>query len=116
MTLVTKSKYVEKKSKFEAELYFVKTEDEMKNSILDFTKQHKKANHICYAVKIDDLEQFKNDGEVGHPGNKLLNLLKTKNLNNNLLIVARYFGGIKLGPAGVGKAFLEAGKNCVEKL
>ena len=49
-------------------------------------------------------EKFKNDGEVGYPGKTLLGLLKHERLEAHLLIVVRYFGGIRLGPGGVSRA------------
>ena len=48
------------------------------------------------------VEQARDDGEVGRPGNKLLELLRQRDLEG-LLVVSRFFGGIKLGPGGVGR-------------
>jgi putative IMPACT (imprinted ancient) family translation regulator len=53
------------------------------------------------------VEQARDDGEVGRPGMKLLELLRQHDLEG-LLVVSRIFGGIKLGPGGVGRAFRDA--------
>jgi len=52
-------------------------------------------------------EQARDDGEVGKPGMKLLELLRARDLEG-LLVVSRIFGGVKLGPGGVGRAFRAA--------
>ena len=109
MKILSEKKTIEKKSRFEANLVLIEKEEDIDETIKQFSKKHKKANHICYGIYFNKETIFKNDGEVGHPGNILLNILKSKNLDSHLLIVARYFGGIKLGPSGVGKAFRNTG-------
>ena len=51
----------------------------------------------------------KDDGEVGHPGRVLLELLRKHDLEG-VLIVSRIFGGVKLGVGGVSRAFRDAGQ------
>jgi putative IMPACT (imprinted ancient) family translation regulator len=53
------------------------------------------------------VEQARDDGEVGRPGMKMLELLRHNDLEG-LIVVSRYFGGVKLGPGGVGRAFRDA--------
>lgn len=117
MTLIGESKTTVQKSKFYGYLFETKTKKESENNIKCIESQHKKARHICTATLIknnqEKFEKFKNDQEVGHPGKTLLNLLKHHNLKNHTLIVVRYFGGIKLGPGGVTRAFKECGELCI---
>ena len=108
-------KLTEKKSKFLAALFKVETAQELQTTIEDFKKSHAKAAHVCYGYTLNGEEVFKNDGEVGHPGRALLDILKDKKKTNHLLIVARYYGGIKLGPGGVRRAFRDAGRACFEE-
>ena len=77
----------------------------------------RKANHHCWAFRGADatgqvVERSKDDGEVGHPGKVLLELLRKNDLEGGLL-VSRVFGGVKLGVGGVSRAFREAGEGAV---
>ena len=79
--------------------------------------EHRKANHHCWALRARDasgglVEKTKDDGEVGHPGKVLLELLRRADLEGGLL-VSRVFGGVKLGVGGVSRAFREAGEGAV---
>jgi putative IMPACT (imprinted ancient) family translation regulator len=110
MKLLAQEKHVEKKSKFLAFLYHVDTSEEIETVISACKKEHAKAAHICYGYVFNGEEVFKNDGEVGHPGRALLEVLKEQKATQHILLVARYYGGIKLGPGGVRRAFKESGK------
>ncbi|MCK5346187.1 MAG: YigZ family protein, partial [Candidatus Heimdallarchaeota archaeon] len=72
------------------------------------------ANHHCYAIRCQSVEKSKDDGEVGHPGRVLSELLKKHDLDSHMLIVSRIFGGVKLGVGGVSRAFREAGQGVIE--
>ena len=77
----------------------------------------RKAVHHCWALRVRSadgvlLEKSKDDGEVGHPGRVLLEILKREDLEG-ALVVSRIFGGVKLGVGGVSRAFREAGEGVV---
>lgn len=112
MKEIFNSKITIKKSKFFSHLFSIESESELKDIVNNIKNTYNKSAHICYGAIINKDEIFKNDGEVGQPGKALLSILKNKNSNNMILIVARYYGGIKLGPAGVGKAFKKSGLSC----
>jgi len=57
-------------------------------------------------------ERSKDDGEVGHPGRVLLEILRRHDLEG-VLLVSRVFGGVKLGVGGVSRAFREAGEGAI---
>lgn len=84
-------------------------------------RDYRKANHHCWACRVRDtaggtvVELSKDDGEVGHPGRVLLELLKKHDLEG-ALIVSRIFGGVKLGVGGVSRAFRDAGQGAINKL
>jgi len=79
--------------------------------------EHRKANHHCWAFRGRGAsgalaERSKDDGEVGHPGRVLLEILRREDVEGALL-VSRVFGGVKLGVGGVSRAFREAGEGAV---
>ncbi len=80
-------------------------------------RDYRKAVHHCWACRCRDasgaiVEQSKDDGEVGHPGRVLLELMKKHDLEG-VLIVSRIFGGVKLGVGGVSRAFRDAGQGAI---
>ncbi len=80
----------------------------------------RRANHHCWAYRLVDaagavVEKAKDDGEVGHPGRVLLEILRKHDLLG-ALVVSRVFGGVKLGVGGVSRAFREAGEGAVAAL
>jgi len=77
----------------------------------------RRANHHCWAYRLPGpdgsvLEKAKDDGEVGHPGRVLLEVLRKHEIEG-ALVVSRIFGGVKLGVGGVARAFREAGEGAV---
>lgn len=105
----------EKKSKFYAHLYEIDSLDDVLEIRELHDKQYKKAAHHCYAVVCGSVSDSRADGEVGSPGRALLEVMERNNLGSHVLIVSRIFGGIKLGPAGVARAFREAGSGAVSE-
>ena len=111
-------KFEEKRSQFYAHLYMISHQSEINDVLALHRSEYKKAAHHCYAVQLIDnngcFEDNRNDGEVGHPGRFLMEILKRNKLESHLLIVSRIFGGVKLGPGGVSRAFKKAGNGVVE--
>lgn len=103
----------EKKSKFYAHLYEIDTPDDVMEVQAIHDKLYKKAAHHCYAVVCGNFTDSRADGEVGSPGRALAEVMERHNLGSHVLMVSRIFGGIKLGPAGVARAFREAGNGAV---
>lgn len=106
-------KHVVNKSRFHAHLYEIGSEEDVAIILKAHRRKYKKANHHCYAVLLDGKETSKDDGEVGHPGKVLLEILKKEELTSHCIMVSRIFGGIKLGVGGVSRAFRQAGEACV---
>ncbi len=110
----------EKRSRFLALASPAATLDEAKKAVRKRSTKHRKARHHCWACRVRDengrlVEQARDDGEVGRPGMKLLELLRGDDLEG-VIVVSRFFGGIKLGPAGVGRAFRAAGEGAIAEL
>ncbi|MGZ9432275.1 IMPACT family protein [Mycoplasma sp. 480] len=103
-----------KKSKFYSFLYEIKDKNEVKTIIENLKKEHKKARHICYAFLFTDNDGIthygmSDDGEPqGTVGKPLLNLLQIKKIENSLIVVVRYFGGIKLGAGGLIRSYINS--------
>lgn len=100
--------YIEK-SRFIAYTKPVLTQVEAEEFIKDIRNLHKKANHNVYAYVIGDgfeLQKSSDDGEPGgSAGMPILNILKQESLTNLVVVVTRYFGGIKLGTGGLARAY-----------
>lgn len=118
MNELSAGKFVEKKSRFYAHLYTIDTIDDVDAILKKHRSLYKKANHHCYACILKEshscYEKHQDDGEVGHPGKVLFELLKSNRLNHHVIMVSRIFGGIKLGVGGVSKAFKEAGSATIK--
>jgi putative IMPACT (imprinted ancient) family translation regulator len=107
-------KFTEMRSRFFAHLYRIDDPSDVELIVKEHRKKYRKAVHHCYAVRFGKLdgeisEIQKDDGEVGHPGKILLELLRSRELDSHVLIVSRIFGGKKLGVGGVSRAFRDAG-------
>jgi putative IMPACT (imprinted ancient) family translation regulator len=118
ITQLSEKDLTELRSRFYAAAVPAATLDEVKKELAKRKKRYHKARHHCWACRVRDengqiVEQARDDGEVGRPGMKLLELLRQRDLEG-LLVVSRIFGGIKLGPGGVGRAFRDAGLGCLE--
>ena len=105
-----KQSFVEiKKSKFYGYLYNVDRVEDVSQILDTLKKEHKKATHICYAYKITNGQEFVkffDDGEPsGTAGKPIFNVIDKKKLDNILVVVVRYFGGIKLGAGGLTRAY-----------
>lgn len=99
-----------KKSKFVAYLYDIEKISEIKEILKNIKYEHKKAKHIVYAYKFGSTAGKSDDKEPsGTAGTPLYNLLEMNNINNKLLIVVRYFGGVKLGASPLLRAYKNAG-------
>ena len=97
-----------KKSKFTGYSFFIKEKKQIKLIIENLKKTHKKANHFCYAYKIEKESYCNDDGEPKNSAGKpILNQIDSKKLTSTLVVVVRFFGGKKLGIQGLIKAYKE---------
>lgn len=104
------------KSIFYSFLFRVETKEEAKLIIDKIRKEYIKAKHVVYAYIINDDIKFSDDGEPsGTAGKPLLELLKKKNLNNAIVIVARIFGGTLLGASRLLRTYNEAASMVINK-
>lgn len=113
----THAKTVIKKSSFFAYAMPVRNYDEVKHIVKDITQKHKKAKHVAYAYILSTQEtRFNDDREPSRTaGYPLLKILQRSRLTYTLLVVARVFGGIKLGTSGLYKAYAQAAKEALKQ-
>ena len=103
-----------KKSKFIGHIFPIKTQEEAKELIKEVNKIHNKATHNCYAYIVEGLEKSNDDGEPGGTAGKpILECIKNNNLEDVLVVVTRYFGGIKLGANGLVRAYNDAASEAI---
>lgn len=111
---------VEKKSRFIANIYNVESKEEAEEKIKQIKKKYYDAKHHCFAFSIIEengiTQKSSDDGEPsGTAGAPILNIIKSNNLQNVVIIVTRYFGGILLGTGGLTRAYSEAAGKVVEQ-
>lgn len=115
MKLLNTSELDIKKSKFIGLYYEVNEVEEIPQILASLKKEHKKARHMPYAYKINSNVKKSDDKEPsGTAGLPILNIIEKNNLNNCLIIVIRYFGGIKLGAGGLLRAYSNAAKEAIK--
>ena len=103
------------RSIFIAILFHVTSIENVKQYLEASREDFPKAKHYCYAYVIDDKEKCSDDGEPSKTaGRPLLELLKKKNLNETLIVVVRYFGGVLLGASRLMSTYIEAGVNVID--
>lgn len=101
------------KSKFLSCAFNVQNKAEIVEILNDYKQKFSDATHICYAYSFYEnnvlLEKFSDDNEPNSTAGKpILNVIKKNELNNILIIVVRYFGGIKLGAGGLVRAYTKS--------
>ena len=107
--------YSELSSRFEAALIPLSSPEGLRSAQEEFKMRFPKADHYPYAYRYEGLSRSSDDGEPsGTGGRALLGLLEQKQLDCCLLIVARYFGGTKLGVPRLRRAFLSSGEDAIK--
>lgn len=110
--------YSEKRSKFLAYAYPVKTEEEVKKHLAELQKKHYDARHHCYAYILGPRKEAYRLNDNGEPsgtaGRPIHGQLLSKDLTDTLVVVVRYFGGIKLGVSGLQNAYKVAAKEALD--
>jgi len=108
---VAEGSFRDRKSKFVCNIFNVADETQVKDIIKDLKKNNHSASHHCYAYILGNEKRFRanDDGEPsGSAGMPILGQLKIHDLTNVLAVVARYYGGVKLGVTGLINAYREA--------
>ena len=102
-------------SSFESTLYPLADIADFKTLYDTFKKEHPRADHYPYAYRLGAYSKSSDDGEPsGTAGRAMLSLLEDKDIEG-LVIVARFFGGTKLGVPRLRRAFVESASNAIAK-
>lgn len=109
------SERIVKNSRFITLLFHINNKDEIDLLLNKTKKEYPKATHYCYAYIVDNHKKASDDGEPGGTaGMPILNVLEKENLTSILVIVVRYFGGIKLGAGGLVRAYSKSVREALE--
>lgn len=97
------------KSRFIAYVTQVESEEAAADFIEQIKKKHWNATHNCSAYVAGENDQYQKADDDGEPsgtaGKPILEIIKKTGLKNTVIVVTRYFGGIKLGAGGLIRAY-----------
>ena len=106
---ITNILYKEKNSKFFGFVYPVLNETDVKRYLEAVKKEHHAARHWCYAYQIGTSQRKFRVNDDGEPNNTagmpIYGQIQSFDVTNTLIIVVRYFGGVKLGVGGLIQAY-----------
>lgn len=110
--------YTEKRSKFIAIALPVRTVEEVKTHLEEYQKKYYDARHVCYAYMLGHARTEFRANDNGEPsgtaGKPILGQINSRELTDVLVIVVRYFGGIKLGTSGLIAAYRTAAAEALD--
>ena len=110
--------YTEKRSKFIAIALPVRTVEEVKTHLEEYQKKYYDARHVCYAYILGHARTEFRANDNGEPsgtaGKPILGQINSRELTDVLVIVVRYFGGIKLGTSGLIAAYRTAAAEALD--
>lgn len=112
--------FKDKNSKFYGYAFPVKTEEDVKINLESLKKKHHSARHWCYAYLFGELEKdyifrANDDGEPNNSaGMPIYGQIQSFEVTNILVVVVRYFGGIKLGVSGLISAYRTSAQMALE--
>jgi uncharacterized YigZ family protein len=111
--------FKEKNSKFYGYAIPVTTEEDVKSALDKLKKRHANAGHFCYAYQIGTENKQHRVNDDGEPNNSagmpIYNQLLSYDVTNILIVVIRYFGGVKLGVGGLITAYKTAAQLTLEE-
>ena len=114
---VSEGSYSEKRSRFIAYAIPVSSPEEAKERVEEYRKRYFDARHVCWAYKLgtgDGVFRVNDDGEPsGTAGKPILGQILSAGLTDVLVVVIRYFGGIKLGTGGLIVAYRSAAAEAI---
>ena len=105
-----------KNSKFIGVIIPIESTLDVKDNLNKLKEEYKNATHYCYAYKLINDKGFSDDREPNKTaGIPILTIIESEDLVNVLVVVIRYFGGIKLGPGGLIRAYSSTTKEVINK-
>ena len=113
--------FKDRNSKFYGYAFPIKSEEEVSQHLEDLKAQHHKARHWCYAWQTGKAEEdhhyrANDDGEPSNSaGMPIYGQIQSFDVTNILIVVVRYFGGVKLGVGGLINAYKTAAQMALEE-
>jgi uncharacterized YigZ family protein len=111
--------YKEKNSKFFGYTFPISSEEEIKSHIYNLRKKHFGAGHFCFAYQLGIDTIYLRTNDDGEPSNSagipIYGQIQSFGLTNVLVVVVRYFGGVKLGVGGLISAYKTAAQMAIEE-
>lgn len=115
----TRIEFVERKSRFIGWAKSVDDREKAEEFIEEIRKKHSDATHNVYAYSMNNGKEYLKFSDDGEPkdtaGKPIIELIKIKDINNVVVVVTRYFGGIKLGAGGLIRNYAKAAKLALEE-
>ena len=112
------SLFKDKNSKFYGYAFPVTSEEEVKEYLEELRKKHHAARHWCYAWQLGTEEVHYRANDDGEPSNSagmpIYGQIQSFEVTNILIVVVRYFGGVKLGVGGLISAYKTAAQMALE--
>ncbi len=110
--------FKDKNSKFFGYSYPIRSREDVKARLLQIKKEHHAARHWCYAWQLGTEEITYKSSDDGEPsntaGSPIYGQIQSYGVTNILIIVVRYFGGVKLGVGGLINAYKTTAKLTIE--
>lgn len=110
--------YKEKNSKFFGYAFPIEKEEQVKDILDSIRKQHYNARHWCYAFQLGAEQIYYRANDDGEPSNTagapIYGQIQSFEVTNILIVVVRYFGGIKLGVGGLITAYRATAQMAME--
>lgn len=117
-TIKTNNKYEEiiKYSRFISLIFKVYSKEDVEYYLNEVENNFPNATHYCYGYVIDDIIRSSDDGEPSKTaGAPILNQITSNNLNYVLIVVVRFFGGVKLGVGPLTRAYAKLARDVIDK-
>lgn len=110
--------FKEKNSKFFGYAFPIQSEEDVKQHLEDLKKSHHAARHWCYAFQLGTEKLYFRTNDDGEPNNSagmpIYGQILSFDVTNILIVVVRYFGGVKLGVGGLITAYKTAAQMALE--
>lgn len=117
ITKISEGIYKDKMSKFISFAIPVSTVEEAKVAIDEYRNRYHDARHVCWGYRVGIETEESRSSDNGEPsgtaGKPIIGQLLSNNITNTLIVVIRYFGGIKLGTGGLIVAYREAAAEAI---
>lgn len=111
--------YTVERSRFIGRALPISSEDEALAYVDEVKEEHYDARHVCYGFRLgrgsQTIDRCNDDGEPARTaGLPIWQILEGREITDTLVVVIRYFGGIKLGMGGLARAYREAARRALD--